>query len=219
MGNNAINRIFQQSPSSLSDYITLILDRHGDPDNNITGQFTISEIVPGFENITSMPQLPVETVYKVTNRDQHWQLLTDKDVGVIGPDGQPIQLESIVPKAPDGRLVAVLDSGFTLPQVPRAMSDAIYGRIQGAEWSPTQQAWMVPCEQYINLTFNFGGLSYPIHPFDVSSSDFGVTFSNGDPACLGTVSLSDLQGYQIVNTNSTSFSPSVRHSVCLENMT
>ena len=186
-GNNAINRIFEENPSSADDYITLKLSRRGDPASNITGQFTISEIVPGYENITSMPQLGIEMVYKVTDEDQHWQVLTDKDVGVIGPDGRPIEISSIVPKAPSGQLVAVLDSGFTLPQVPRSMSDAIYGRVQGAEWSASQGAWLVPCGQLINLTFAFGGVSYPVHPLDVSSSDFGVTFSNGNPACLGTV--------------------------------
>ncbi|KAH7885424.1 aspartic peptidase domain-containing protein [Phlebopus sp. FC_14] len=186
-GNNAINRIFQQNPSNSDDYITLMLNRNGDPgDQQISGHFTISELVPGFDNITSMPQMPVEKVYKVTDEDQHWQLLTDKNIGVIGPDGQPIQTSSIVPKAPDGQLVAVLDSGFTLPQVPRSISDAIYGRVQGAEWSTSSQAWLVPCEQLINVTLNFGGVSYPVHPLDVSSSDFGVTFSNGSPACLGT---------------------------------
>ncbi|KIJ62530.1 hypothetical protein HYDPIDRAFT_176370 [Hydnomerulius pinastri MD-312] len=185
-GNNAFNRVFQQNPSSSNDYITLMLNRKGDPGSQITGQFTISEVVPGFENITQQPQLAVEKVYEVTDEDQHWQILTDKNDGIIGPDGQPIQVSSIVPKAPDGQLVAVLDSGFTLPQVPRSMSDAIYGRVQGAEWSTSSQAWLVPCGQLINVTFNFGGVSYPIHPLDVSSSDFGVTFSNGNPACLGT---------------------------------
>lgn len=186
-GNNALNRIFEQNPSSTNDYITLKLSRRGDPASNVTGQFTISEIVPGYENITSMPQLPIEMVYKVTDEDQHWQVLTDKDAGVVGPDGQPIDISSIVPKAPSGQLVAVLDSGFTLPQVPRSMSDAIYGRVQGAEWSASHGAWLVPCGQLINVTFNFGGVPYPVHPLDVSSSDFGVTFSNGNLACLGTV--------------------------------
>lgn len=45
--------------------------------------------------------------------DQHWQALTDKNIGIIGPDGQPINVGSIVPNAPDGELVAVFDSGFT----------------------------------------------------------------------------------------------------------
>ena len=42
---------------------------------------------------------------------QHWQALTDKDDGIIGPDGNAIQIPSIVPKAPDGQYVAVFDSG------------------------------------------------------------------------------------------------------------
>lgn len=186
-GNSAINRIFQQNSSS-DNYITLMLSRNGDPGSQVAGQFTISSLVPGFERITNLPQLPVEKVYKLTDKDQHWQILTDKDVGIIGPDGQPIQYDSIVPKAPSGQLVAVLDSGFTLPQVPRSVSDAIYGRVQGAEWSPSSQAWLVPCGQLINVTLNFGGISYPVHPLDVSSTDFGVMFMNGNPACLGTVS-------------------------------
>jgi hypothetical protein len=45
--------------------------------------------------------------------EQHWQALTDKDKTVIGPDGNVINIESIVPKAPDGQMVAVFDSGFT----------------------------------------------------------------------------------------------------------
>lgn len=184
-GNSPINRIFEQMSSS-NDYLTMMLSRKGDPGSNITGQFTIGEVVPGFENITSMPQLSIEKVYKVTNVDQHWQIVSDKNKGIIGPDGQPIQYSSIVPKAPDGTIVGVLDSGFTLPQVPRSVSDAIYGRVQGAEWSASSEAWLIPCGQLINVTFNFGGVSYPIHPLDVSSSDFEVTFSNGNPACLGT---------------------------------
>ncbi|EGN98510.1 hypothetical protein SERLA73DRAFT_183562 [Serpula lacrymans var. lacrymans S7.3] len=184
-GDNMLNRIFQQN-SSAQNYISLILDRKNDPGEQVTGQFTISEVIPQFSNITSMPKIPVETVYKLTNQDQHWQILGDKDKNVIGPDGQPIQVDSIVPKAPSGQLVAVFDSGYTLPQVPRAMSDAIYGRVQGAEWSASNEAWLVPCGQLINLTFNFGGQSYPIHPLDVSSSDFDVSFANGSPACLGT---------------------------------
>jgi hypothetical protein len=43
--------------------------------------------------------------------DQHWQIFTDKDDGIIGPDGQPLKVDSIVPGCPDGQLVAVIDSG------------------------------------------------------------------------------------------------------------
>lgn len=37
--------------------------------------------------------------------------MTDKDNGIIGPDGQPLKVDSIVPGCPDDQLVAVIDSG------------------------------------------------------------------------------------------------------------
>ncbi|KAI9508862.1 hypothetical protein F5148DRAFT_1350817 [Russula earlei] len=56
-------------------------------------------------------------------------------MAVIGPDGNPIFVESIVPHVSGGSLVGVLDSGFTYSQVPRTIADAIYGRVQGANYS------------------------------------------------------------------------------------
>ena len=99
------------------NYITFLLDRLGDPSQNFTGQFTISELVSGYESVVQQPKLDVLKLTDLTDEDQHFQILTDKDIGIIGPDGQPISAESIVHQAPDGQLVAVIDSGFTLPQV------------------------------------------------------------------------------------------------------
>lgn len=118
-GDAVLDRIFQLNQTS-QNYITFMLDRKNDPLSTATGQFTIGEPVKGFENITSAPKLDVIKVPGLTDRDQHWQMYTDVD-GVIGPDGQPIKVDSIVPKAPDGQLVAVIDSGFTLPQVSTAV--------------------------------------------------------------------------------------------------
>lgn len=114
-GDAVLDRIFQQSQAS-QNYITLLLNRQGDPSETFTGQLTISEIVSGYENVTNAPKLSVIKLPDLTDRDQHWQVYTDVD-GIIGPDGQPISVDSIVPKAPDGQLVAVLDSGYTFPQV------------------------------------------------------------------------------------------------------
>ena len=44
--------------------------------------------------------------------DQHWQVLTDAGNGIIGPDGNPVVLDSIVPNAPKEQFVAVIDSGY-----------------------------------------------------------------------------------------------------------
>lgn len=185
-GNSVLNRIFSQNATS-ANYLTILLDRLGDASNNVTGQLTISEIVPGYENITAMPKLQVDKVHRLTDQDQHWQVYTDAD-GVIGPDGQPMKVDSIVPSAPDNQLVVVFDSGYTLPQVPRKMSDMIYGRVPGAVYNEDSEIWTVPCSQMINLTFKFGGHDFPIHPLDVSSSDFNMIDKTGNPVCVGAVS-------------------------------
>ena len=109
-GDSMLNRIFQLNKTS-QNYITFLLGRQGDSGETFSGQFTISEPVSGFENITSQPKMNVETVPGLTDADQHWQILSDKDKGIIGPDGQVIVTDSIVPKAPSGQLVAVFDSG------------------------------------------------------------------------------------------------------------
>ncbi|KII90941.1 hypothetical protein PLICRDRAFT_107217 [Plicaturopsis crispa FD-325 SS-3] len=182
-GDNMLNRIFQQNKTS-QNYITFLLSRNSDPGQTFTGQFTVSELVPGYENVTTMSKLSIEEVPGLTSSDQHWQILTDKD-GIIGPDGKVIDVSSIVPKAPSKQLVVVLDSGFTLPQVPRAVSDAIYGRVQGAQWSDTDQLWTVPCAQMLNISFKFGGVTYPVHPLDTVSDDFNEKDSNGNHVCVG----------------------------------
>ncbi|TFK52509.1 acid protease [Heliocybe sulcata] len=182
-GDNVLDRIFSQNKTS-QNFISFTLSRLGDPTDTIPGTFTISELVSGYENITSMPKISVEKVHKLTDADQHWQIYTDKN-GVIGPDGEPIEIKSIVPSAPDGQLVAVLDSGFTLPQVPRELSDAIYGRVQGAVYDTNSQVWTVPCDQLVNLAFKFGGVTYPVHPLDVATSDFNYTDATGNPKCVG----------------------------------
>jgi hypothetical protein len=185
-GNSVLNRMFSQNTTT-ANYLTLLLGRESSVNQSFTGQLTISEIVPGFEAVQSMPKLTVESVHKLTDEDQHWQTYTDA-FGVIGPDGQPISVDSIVPKSPDNQLVAVFDSGYTLPQVPRAMSDAIYGRVQGAQYNEQMGVWTVPCTQLINLSFKFGGVEYPIHPLDTVSSDFNMVDATGNPICVGTVS-------------------------------
>lgn len=95
----------------------MLLNRDSDPGENFTGQITISELVSGYESVIDQPKLSVLKLSDLTEQDQHFQILTDKNVGILGPDGQPITADSIVSEAPDGQLVAVLDSGFTLPQV------------------------------------------------------------------------------------------------------
>ncbi|KAG7088168.1 hypothetical protein E1B28_012189 [Marasmius oreades] len=180
---SVLSRVFQQSKAS-SNYVTFLLDRKGS-NQGYTGQFTISETLPQFSNITSMPKLNVEEVLKLLDSDQHWQALTDKDNGIIGPDGQVIKIKSIVPRAPSGQLVAVIDSGFTFSQVPRDVADAIYGRVQGAVYDSQKEWWTVPCGQMLQISFNFGGVNYPIDPLDAVDDNFNYRDAKGNRMCIG----------------------------------
>jgi len=181
---SVLTRIFKQSQKP-ENFISFLLDRKNDPTDPFSGQLTISEIAPGFDNITSMPKLNVDEVNKLLEEDQHWQALTDADNGVIGPDGEAIKVLSLVVKAPKGQFVAVFDSGFTFSQVPREVSDAIYGRVKGAYYDVKNEWWTIPCGQYLNISFNFGGRNYPIHPLDTVDDNFNQLDPNGNKVCIG----------------------------------
>ncbi|KAJ7791231.1 aspartic peptidase domain-containing protein [Mycena olivaceomarginata] len=89
----------------------------------------------------------------------------------------------------------VVDTGFSLPQVPRQVSvaKAIYGSFKDAELinDPSiGQIWILPCTQEVNITLKFGGKAYPVHPLDaaVDPLTFGLDArqtSSGKKACLG----------------------------------
>ncbi|KAF8585027.1 acid protease [Ramaria rubella] len=181
-GDPFLDRVFRQNTST-PNFITFLLSRAGDSAENIQGQLTIGEVVPGFENVTSQPKVPVNALPGPAKVDQHWSGLLDT---IYGPDGQSIPLDSVVAGTAANKLVSIFDSGFTLPQVPRSVSDAIYGRVQGAEFDTQNGVWGIPCDQEVNLTIAIGGQNYTVHPLDTSSSDLNYTTPSGKPACVGT---------------------------------
>ncbi|EJF60415.1 acid protease [Dichomitus squalens LYAD-421 SS1] len=80
--------------------------------------------------------------------------------------------KSIVSGVPNGKVLAVLDSGFTLPPLPAAAVNAIYSQIPGAvlynTTSGALNGWIDPCEfAPVNVSFTFAGQEYPIHPLDL----------------------------------------------------
>jgi len=183
-GDSPLSRIFQLNKTT-QNFVSLQLNRAKDPTDTITGQITVSEVVSGYENVTSQPKLWLKDAF-LDSRNQHWSIVTDRN-GVIGPDGNTLSEESIVRHISGGKLVAVLDSGFTFSQVPRKMSDAIYGRVKGATYSTQEGLWKVPCKQNLSLAFVFGGVTMSIHPLDVVSNDLDQSDPNG--LCDGGVSV------------------------------
>lgn len=180
-----MDRIFSQNVSS-SNYITFLLQRNDDPTQPQQGEITVSELVEGLEKITEQKQIPAEVLESEVAQNQHWTIQLDPDA-IIGPDSKVIKKSSIVPNN-HGRLYGVIDSGFTLPQVPRPVSDAIYGRVKGAIYNVERNMWTLPCEQELNISISIGGVKYPVHPLDTSSKDLGFKDDKGNFVCVGTVS-------------------------------
>ncbi|KAM5543337.1 hypothetical protein V8D89_003211 [Ganoderma adspersum] len=122
------------------------------------GLFVISSHAAGFENVTGAPKLS-----RVA--PAHWSVAMDEML----INGQSFSFnKSRVAGAPPGKIVAALDTGSLLSALPPAAVDAIYGSVPGAVYDNVTEAWLVPCDRSPNLTFVFGGQSFPIHPLDLT---------------------------------------------------
>ncbi|KAG8880182.1 hypothetical protein FRB97_001013 [Tulasnella sp. 331] len=161
-----MNNIFTQNLTNES-YVTLLLPRAHDPDSNATA---LPIVITGQEGL------------------QHWTALTDAN-GVLGSNGQPINVTTNVTSATGtGKLVAVFDSGFSLPQVPKAISDALYSGLPGAQlvnFPVIGELWEIPCTQEVNVTFIFGGQKIFVHPLDANAAEFPDQAINSSSVCYG----------------------------------
>ncbi|KAI8993027.1 aspartic peptidase domain-containing protein [Trametes punicea] len=178
VGDPPLDRLFRQV-TSLPSYISILLGRSNDPDSTIPGQLTIGEVLAEYNDVQTKPRLPVERI----DWDQHWTVALDES-GIIGPDGHPIAASV------GQQLKVIFDSGYTLPQVPKSVADAIYGRVPGARFvnisATATPVWTVPCSVELNVTFKFAGISYPVHPLDTVMDDLqGPLDSSGKPTCVG----------------------------------
>lgn len=135
-----LDRIFKQNTST-PNYITVLLGRSDDPSESPTGDITVGEIIPGYEAVTSQPQLDVSVLSSQNAVNQHWQILLDSD-GIVGPAGNNVidefniqtavsstsnkkQLTVSFPphqfvdrSSPPRVVQVVIDTGYSLPQVP-----------------------------------------------------------------------------------------------------
>ncbi|KAK7469159.1 hypothetical protein VKT23_003650 [Stygiomarasmius scandens] len=182
-GDPLLDRIFRQNMST-PNVLTFMLSRDASFEGPLVDQFfaqlTVGTVVPGFEAIQDAPKLPA-LVDQFGPLTQHWTTLLDSN-GIIGPDGQQISTTTAIPNPTDGaqdQLHVVLDSGFSIPQLPGDIVDAIYGRIPGAEFIADGSTlhpelasfvnfWRIPCEYEVNVSFVFAGQEYPISPLDLN---------------------------------------------------
>jgi hypothetical protein len=190
-GNPPVDNIFLQNLSA-PNILTILLGRSDDPSDQFPGDLTVGETIPGYDDIVNQAKLPVTRV-STSSGTQHWQVLLDQN-GITGPDGSVIPVTSGVKSTKNKKqATVVMDSGFTLPQVPKSVSDAIYGRFPGADLmniTGLGSVWVLPCTAEVNISFSFANKTYPVHPLDATLEPSAlslnnVTTSTGDDGCIG----------------------------------
>ncbi|KAG9315853.1 aspartic peptidase domain-containing protein [Chiua virens] len=181
--NPPLDRIFM-SNASVSPILAILLQRSDDPDEPYPGDLAIGEVLSDYKDILNQPQHPV-TIAPLAG-GQHWQTLLDVN-GIIGPDGKPIEIKTQVTGAQTQNATVIFDTGFSLPQVPSYVAEALYGAIPNSvltNVSSLGEIWVLPCDQEVNATFLFGGVEFPIHPLDLNFDGLGLQ-QDGQTACVG----------------------------------
>ncbi|EMD39148.1 hypothetical protein CERSUDRAFT_93190 [Gelatoporia subvermispora B] len=164
IGRTFLSNVFLQNASA-PNVFTVLLGRSGDLDETTEGVFTIAEYDPDFSDIVNQPQLARFPNPTDLSQQPRWSVVMDG----MTVNGEPFQFNaSGVPGTPEGKTVAVLDTGFTFPPIPAGAVDFIYGSIQGAVYDNSTGLWIVPCLNSTNLAFQFGNVSIPIHPLDIT---------------------------------------------------
>lgn len=118
-GDPPIDRIFRQD-TSVPNFISVLLNRPNDSKATYTGEMTISEVLPLFQNVSSQPKVSATVLQSNLNTSQHFSVLLDSD-GIIGPDGNAIKMTSnasLAPSHDSHQLQMLFDTGFSMPQLP-----------------------------------------------------------------------------------------------------
>ncbi|KAJ7601198.1 aspartic peptidase domain-containing protein [Mycena floridula] len=191
-GATPLDRIFLQNTST-PNYLTVLLGRTGDPTDIFAGDLSVGETLDGYADVLNQKKQAVTIVPVRQAGDQHFQLLLDTD-GLLGPDGKAISLTTEVTGTSNKKqATAVVDTGFSLSQLPKSAADAIYSRFAGAEFvnvTGIGAVWIVPCDQEVNITFQFNDQQILIHPMDATLNPTilgmdPINNSEGKKSCLG----------------------------------
>jgi saccharopepsin len=137
---NAIANTIANNPS-IDNFFTVHLGRTNDTAGAESGIFTVGELVAGFEAINAAPQNPQLSPLPSNPDVKSWSVAVE----AVIVNGEPFALRSLFNSTPAGQALAVLDTGFSLPIIPAALAQAIFGQIDGALLSADNSTYVVPC--------------------------------------------------------------------------
>ncbi|KAJ1306212.1 hypothetical protein OPQ81_010920 [Rhizoctonia solani] len=182
-GRTILSNIFISDPST-PNHIAFRLDRHEDGNNTDIGAFDIGTFAAGFESVNNTAEIPIFS----SNAQQniYWNVLVDS----VTLNGKAQTLISTVNRGtktpPAGKVSAVLDTGYSLPQVSPELAHAIYSAMGGVLLDDgTNTTYVVPCMAEAQLVFNIGGHTIPIHPLDLTQvQTVTTTMGNNFTVCI-----------------------------------
>ncbi|KAJ1304596.1 hypothetical protein OPQ81_005739 [Rhizoctonia solani] len=162
-GRSLLSNLFLQEPST-PNHIAFALERAGDLDDMAEGAFDVGEILPQYAVVNNSPSIPLWP--ENANR---WTVLLDG----MNVNNLPVPLNSTfegdnASDPPQGKSLALLDTGASFALIPKWAVDAIYGHIPGSVYLSEDALWAVPCMGEAKVTFSIGGVSVPIHPLDLT---------------------------------------------------
>ncbi|KAG8743450.1 hypothetical protein FRC10_012030 [Ceratobasidium sp. 414] len=172
-GRTLLSNIFISDPTT-PNHIAFRLDRTDDGNTTDVGAFDIGTFAAGLESINNTAQIPIFSSSATANL--YWNILCD---GVtLNGKAQPLQstVSGGTQTPPAGKVSAVLDTGYSLPQLTPDLAHAIYTAMGGVLWDDgTNTTYAVPCMAEAQLVFSIGrtdsersGRSIPIHPLDLT---------------------------------------------------
>jgi len=175
LGEPFLFNIFDQTPGQ-NNFIGISLSRTDDLEGSADASFTINEFDPTYAAVANAPVNPL-----FPGDNGVWSILVDS----ISVDGTDIPLPiSNVLGAPEGKVVATMDTGTPYAAVNGQILDAIYSQIPGAislQGDADGFVWAIPCNTTTIVSVQIGGQPFPIHPLDLS--DVFLDNSTNSPVC------------------------------------
>ncbi|KAF8608214.1 acid protease [Ceratobasidium sp. AG-I] len=164
-GRTLLSNIFISDPTT-PNHIAFRLDRTDDGNSTDIGAFDIGTFAAGFEAVNNTAEIPIFS--SSTQQNTYWNVLVD-GVTLNGKAQTLTTTVSGTQVPPAGKAAAVLDTGYSLPQLTPALAHAIYGAMGGVMWDDgTNTTYVVPCMAETQLAFSIGGHNIPIHPLDLT---------------------------------------------------
>ncbi|KAJ7108991.1 aspartic peptidase domain-containing protein [Mycena crocata] len=178
LGKPFLFNIFEQTPQN-DNFIGISLSRTDDLEGSADASFTINEIDSANGDVVQSPELPL-----VPGTNGRWSIAIDG----ISVDGVDLTLpKSAVAGSPDGKIVALMDTGTPTGLLPADVLAALYAAIPGSGQSTTLtgaggSTFTVPCDTTSIVRINIGGKFFAVHPLDLS--DAVVDPTTGELVCI-----------------------------------